>query len=177
MKTKDLTLTAMATALLIVCSQFSIPIGTVPITLQTLVVLLIAFNLKPLHAVLATSLYAIMGLIGLPVFAGWSGGFSSLTTPSFGFIISFIVASFVASTYLSKQHNRQVWHYVIAAVIATVIIYAIGIPYLAYVLNGMKNLGLPLDKILTIGMLPFLPGDTIKAALAIAISMRIPRQD
>ena len=109
MKTKDLTLTAMATALLIVCSQFSIPIGTVPITLQTLVVLLIAFNLKPLHAVLATSLYAIMGLIGLPVFAGWSGGFSSLTTPSFGFIISFIVASFVASTYLSKQHNRQVW--------------------------------------------------------------------
>ena len=95
MKTKDITFTAIMLSILIVCSQISIPIGPVPITLQTLAILLIGYFLSPKKSALATTLYLIMGLAGLPIFSAFSGGPQSILMPSFGFILGFIPVSYV----------------------------------------------------------------------------------
>lgn len=175
MTTKELTRNAIYLALLIVCSQLSINIGAVPFTLQTLAVLLIGFNLAPRHAFVVTSLYTLMGLIGLPVFANWSGGMQSVLSPTFGFILSFIVASVIVATYLQKHPQRSWQHYAIAATLATLIIYAIGMAYFAGIINGMKGANMSFSQIIALTMIPFIPGDIAKAALATIISQRLPR--
>ncbi|MDO4431925.1 MAG: biotin transporter BioY [Aerococcaceae bacterium] len=165
MKTKDLTLAAMMTAFLIVCSLLpAIPIsGLAPITLQTVAVLIIGFVLKPYVALLSTTLYAVMGFAGLPVFSGGKGGFG----PGSGFILSFIVAAFATSVFL-KRTSRQLWHYIVAAILATFIIYAIGSPFYAVMAN------LPIVETTLSMVATYIIGDSLKAILAIAVAMRIP---
>src|SRR5699024_5951194 len=117
MKTKEITLTAVLIALLIVCSQLVVPIGPIPITLQTLAVLMMGYFLSPNSAFLATSLYLLMGVAGLPVLAGFSGGFHVLLTPAFGFVICFIPASYVQAKYLEKHSNLETKHLFISGFI------------------------------------------------------------
>ncbi|RFP39282.1 hypothetical protein DDJ69_32005, partial [Klebsiella oxytoca] len=78
MKAKDITLVGLLVAILIVCSQIAIPIGPVPITLQTFAVMLIGMIVKPKHAFYTTLLYLIIGVFGLPVFAGGLGGLQAV---------------------------------------------------------------------------------------------------
>src|SRR5699024_2650268 len=132
MKTKEITLTAVLIALLIVCSQIVIPIGPIPITLQTLAVLMIGYFLSPKNAWLATSLYLIMGVAGLPVLAGFSGGFHVLLTPAFGFVIGFIPASYMQAKYLDHHSNTETKHLLISALLNTVFTYLIGLIYMAH---------------------------------------------
>ncbi|MCW6659197.1 biotin transporter BioY [Aerococcaceae bacterium NML191292] len=176
MKTRDLTLISLSIALLIICSQLAFNIGPVPLTLQTLAVLLIAFNLKPVQALIATSLYTFMGLVGLPVFANWSGGVQTILSPTFGFILSFIVASYVASSLVHRYAKRTWQHYFVAATIATILIYAIGMIYFAGIMNFYKGANMPFSQIIALTMLPFIPGDIIKAMLAVIVSQRLPQR-
>lgn len=107
MKAKDLTLTAILLALLIVLSQLSVPIGPIPITLQTLAVLFIGYFLSPRSTVIATFTYLVGGLVGLPIFSNFQGGLQSVLLPSFGFILSFIPAAFFQALYLRKKDLRK----------------------------------------------------------------------
>lgn len=172
MKTKELTLMALMLALLIVCSQLTIPIGPVPITLQTFAVLLIGFLLTPKQAMITTTSYVLLGLIGFPIFAGFKGGIHSLTSPAFGFILSFIIASVVLSLLTNK--TRANWKInLIAGIMASLIIYAIGLSYMAYVFNTLMGLNKSFSEILTIGMTPFLIGDSIKLFVATIVASRL----
>lgn len=169
MKSKNITLMALLLAVLIVCSQLSIPIQPVPITLQTFAILVIGMTVKPSQAFFITSTYALMGLIGIPVFTGYKGGFQSLTSPTFGFIISFIVASTLIA-YLVRLLGRKTSTYILAGFIGTVVVYLIGLPYLGFVLNQIMNLEKSLSDILQIGMVPFLFGDVLKVLLAALVA-------
>lgn len=173
MKTRYLTYTGLLLALLILCSQIVVPLPPVPITLQTFAVLLIGMVLPPLYALAATGIYALAGLLGLPVFANWSGGPQSFLSPSFGFVISFIVAAWLMAFYLQGKSHRGLVDYILAAIIGTIVIYAIGLPYLAWILNVLLHKGLSLIAILNIGILPFLLGDLFKLVLAILIARRL----
>lgn len=174
MKTRDITLMAVMLALLIICSQISIPMWPVAITLQTFAVLLIGMLLTPKQAVIVTTFYMILGLVGLPIFSGFSGGIDSFLAPSFGFIISFIPASYVTSL-LSQKQNSSLQQYIIAGVVATIVIYAIGVPYLGFVLNNVLNLEKSIVQIMQIGMTPFLIGDSIKLVLASLVAVRLTK--
>lgn len=173
MKTRDITLSALMIAVLAICSQLSIPIGPIPITLQTFAVLLIGLLLPPKHALLVTSSYLLLGLIGLPVFANASGGLQSLISPAFGFAIAFIPAATIMAHFLQKQHQPRLITYLLASVLATVILYAIGLSYMSFILNVVLGAELTASKILMLGMIPFIPGDIIKIMLSITIALRL----
>lgn len=173
MKTKDITLVALMVALLAICSQLSIPIQPVPITLQTLAVLMIGFLLTPRNAFLAGAVYLLAGIIGLPVFAGFSGGYQSVMSPAFGFIISFGIAAAVGAYYLNQSDGRSLKQMIIASLIMTVVIYAIGLPYMAVILNGVMGAGMTFNQILMAGIIPFIPGDLIKLAFAVVLAKQL----
>src|SRR5699024_6273824 len=105
LSTKDFILMAMFAAMLAVASVFVIPIGPVPITLQVFFFLLIPSLLGAFKGLITISLYLILGLIGLPVFAGGTQGFQALLSPSFGYLIG----SLAVALYLgrSEEHTSE----------------------------------------------------------------------
>ena len=157
--TKDLTLVALFSALIAVGAFIKIPFLLVPITLQTLFVVLSALVLERRLAVLSVIVYIIIGLVGFPIFAN-GGGINYIFNPTFGYLIGFIVATcFIASF---KEKNIYV-----STTIGMLIIYALGMMYflfIQYVLNGKVYLFSYLFYNL---FLVFLPGDILSCVVAI----------
>ena len=173
MKAKDLTLTAILLALLIVLSQLSVPIGPIPITLQTLAVLFIGYFLSPRSTVIATFTYLVGGLVGLPIFSNFQGGLQSVLLPSFGFILSFIPAAFFQALYLRKKDSSKIKHLMMAGIINFATTYSIGLIYMAIILNVYLGSNLTLTGILMAGFLPFIPGDLLKLFISISLAKRL----
>ena len=95
MTIKRIAIDSIFLALLIVSSYISIPISDISLTLQVLVVLLLALILPFIDAEIILVIYILMGLFGIPVFANFSGGISKIFTPSFGFLLSFILVPII----------------------------------------------------------------------------------
>ena len=96
-KTHSLVLSAIGAGLLVVLSQIQLSIGPVPFTLQTLGLGLIASIYRPKEAVASVGLYLLLGAVGLPVFAGFSGGVASLVSPTAGFLWGFLPFALVTA--------------------------------------------------------------------------------
>ncbi len=173
MKTRDITLTALMIALLVICSQLSIPIQPVPITLQTLAALLTGYLLRPKNAFFTGFCYLLMGVIGLPVFAGFSGGYQSFLSPAFGFVISFMFAAATGAIYLSKVKHRTFKHLFLAGMLMSLVIYGIGLPYMWLVLAQVNGVTLNLTELLIAGLIPFIPGDMVKILFATLLAKQL----
>jgi len=171
MSTKKLVYVSLFASLTAIGSFISIPLGPVPITLQTLFVLLSGFVLGPKLAFISQGVYILLGLIGLPIFAGMTGGPQSILKPSFGFVLSFLLASFLVG-YLTKD-KKNFKNYLIAGTIGTIIMYIIGIPYMAFILNNVLNSNLSFDRILQIGLIMFIPGDILKLLVASSLGYKL----
>ena len=161
---RDLSQISIFAALTFVSGFLSIPVGPVPITLQTLLVLLTGFFLRPKAAFFAQSLHLLLKLL--------LGGFQSLLSPSFGFVFGFIAAATLIS-YLVHKKEGSFLNYGIAAVAGTIVMYAIGLPYMAAILNGVMGNQFGLAEIFQMGMILFIPGDIAKALLAIILADRL----
>ncbi|MCL2089578.1 MAG: biotin transporter BioY [Oscillospiraceae bacterium] len=165
---------AVFAAVLTVCSWVSVPMpfSLVPITLQTMAVLLIAVMLRPTETLYTTLVWILLGVIGLPVFSGFQSGIGTIMNYTGGFIIGFIPAAWLLSFILNSGQNPSEvrgkidgigYIKLIAGVLlSSVIIYLFGVPWFMYVLD--KNL----TEALTLSCLPYLPGDVIKAVVVIA---------
>nr|WP_321291977.1 ECF transporter S component [uncultured Trichococcus sp.] len=164
LSTRDLTQISIFAALTFVSGFLSIPVGPVPITLQTLLVLLTGFFLRPKAAFFAQSLHLLLKLL--------LGGFQSLLSPSFGFVFGFVAAATLIS-YLVHKKEGSFLNYGIAAVAGTIVMYAIGLPYMAAILNGVMGNQFGLAEIFQMGMILFIPGDIGKALLAIILADRL----
>ncbi len=173
MKTTNLTRVALMLTLLMISSQFSIPIGPVAMSLQTLIVLIIGLILPTAQAVLTTSLYLVIGLIGLPIFTQAMGGLHSVFLPSFGFILSFIPAVWGMSKVREMYSKDGIYSYVIAVLLGNLIIYVIGLSYMLFIFVLYLGKEMSFWQIMTVGMLPFIPGDVIKSVVAISISKQL----
>ncbi|MBY5006016.1 biotin transporter BioY [Streptococcus suis] len=103
--TRSLTYIAIGAALIAVLSQISIALGPVPFTLQTLAIGLLATLYKPKEATLSVALYLLLGAIGLPVFAGGSGGFQALFGSTGGFLWAFILYGLLTSNLANIQSS------------------------------------------------------------------------
>ena len=164
LSTRDLTQISIFAALTFVSGFLSIPVGPVPITLQTLLVLLTGFFLRPKAAFFAQSVHLLLKLL--------LGGFQSLLSPSFGFVFGFVAAATLIS-YLVHKKEGSFLNYGIAAVAGTIVMYAIGLPYMAAILNGVMGNQFGLAEIFQMGMILFIPGDIAKALLAIILADRL----
>lgn len=145
-------------------AQISIPLPftPVPITGQTLGVLLVGASLGPGLGAVSMGLYLAQGALGLPMFAGGSAGVSvlGLASATGGYLWGFVLASAVVG-YLSRHGwDRSIRSAIGAMFLGEVVLYAVGIPWL------MQAIDVPLAKALELGLAPFVIGDTIKVLLA-----------
>lgn len=173
MKAKDVTLSAILLALLIIFSQLSLPIGPIPITLQTMAVLLIGYFLSPKNALIVTFTYSLGGLIGLPFFSNFQGGLQSILLPSFGFILAFPIAAFLQAKVLERIEFPTTNHLIIAGVINVMTTYFIGLIYMATILNFYLGQDLSFTGILMAGLIPFIPGDILKLLISVVLTKRL----
>lgn len=135
----------------------------VPVTLQTLAVLLTGAALGSRRGALACLACLAEGLAGLPVFAGGASGFISLVGPTGGYLIAFPIAAFVVGWLCEKGLDRSFLTSALAMLPGSIIIYALGVGWLTVILHG--NFVLALQK----GLVPFLPGDLFKLVIATAL--------
>jgi biotin transport system substrate-specific component len=159
--------TAAFIGLIAIGSWISVPFLPVPLTLQTMFVLLAAIVMKR-YAVIPATLFILFGILNLPVFHNGTSGIGVLLGPTGGYLIGFIPAALVAG--LAYEKRSLAWN--IAGICAAeAFIYTIGAGWLAF------STGMSLLQATIIGVLPFLPGDAVKAWAAHAIGKRIPPRD
>ncbi len=173
--TADIALVAVFAGLIAAFSLTpAIPVGLlgVPITLQTLAVLLTGMVLGPTRGFLATLLYVVVGLAGLPVFAGGLGGPAIFVQPSVGYLFSFPFAAglvgWLARRSLTGGRPRWWRLFIFGLIGSLLIIHPAGIVGMSAVAQ------LPLTKAAAVDLL-FWPGDIIKSALAAAIAVAVHR--
>lgn len=171
--TKEMALVSIFTALTAIGAGISIPIGEVPITMQSIFVILSGIILGPKLGALSQIVYVALGLIGLPVFANFTGGLQSILKPSFGFIIGFIFAAYIAGKISHSDgivSKSKIW---MASISSSIVIYMIGLPYMYYMINISMAKGISFEVILKTGFLIFLPGDILKFIVASLISIKV----
>ena len=166
MKTRNMVFTAVFAAVLCVLSPFVIPIGPIPLSLATFAVYLAASVLNWKYGTLSVLIYVLIGLIGLPVFSGFTGGVQKLVGPTGGFIIGYILAALIIGLIVSRD-TRNKWMYPVAMAIGTVALYICGLSWYIYIT------GSALGAALLACVVPFLPGDAVKIILASIIAPRL----
>ena len=154
-------------ALTAVGAYIIIPLPPVPITLQTLFLGLAGVLLGGRLAALSQVVYLLLGIIGLPVFAGGKAGLGVLFGPTGGYLIGFVAAAFVIGRLVALK-NRPGFVWVCLSLTAGMaVIYTLGVLQLSLVARLT-----PL-KALTVGVLPFLPGDIVKIVLTALIARKL----
>ena len=146
-----------------VSSQFAfyLPFSPVPITGQTFAVLFIGAVLGSRRGGLSLALYILEGILGLPVFAGGTGGMAVLFGPTAGYLIGFIPAAVLVGYLSEKSFDRNPVSMIIAFLLGQTIIYFFGvIRLLAFV---------DYERVLLLGVFPFLIGDAIKAGMVMLL--------
>ena len=140
---------ALMAALLCVAAQFALPVGTVPVTIQTLLVALCGVVLGPRLGMLTVFLYLLLGAVGLPVFAGGTGGLAKLASPTGGFLIGFVPMAALCGVMREKGYLVQC----LCALEGLAVLEVFGVTQLKAVAN------LDLQAALAAGVWPFLLKD------------------
>ncbi|MFQ9706530.1 MAG: biotin transporter BioY [Limosilactobacillus pontis] len=166
MKTKQLTLNAMMLAILIICSQVTIPLPGIPLTLQTFAIGMIA-TLLPLSDCLLTILtYLLIGTIGLPVFSNFSGGLPVLLSPLGGYLIGFLIYGLITSCILGLT-TRTTVTICLANLLGASSQLVIGALWL------IPTNHLTLSQAITIGVAPFVIPGILKLFLVVIVAQRL----
>lgn len=160
---------AMLAALLCIMAPICLPIGVIPISLATFFVYIIGAVQAPLYGFLSVLIYIALGAVGLPVFAGWSGGLSALLGASGGFIIGYLPCVLLQSLILKNRHSRLDFYFA-SAMVGTVVLYAFGTMWLTVIFNKS------LDYALSVCVLPFLVFDIIKIVLSALVSYELNKR-
>ena len=169
----DLALIAGFAVLIAVCSVIAIPIGAVPVTLQTFAVLLAGAALGATRGFLAVLLYLALGAIGLPVFAGGTAGLAPFAGPTVGYLIGMPLAAWLTGLIVTRLPRRDIaldtlLLFVAAFVGNTIFVYGLGIIGLSIVA------GLTLGEAFLVN-LAFVPLDLAKIAIAAIVAAAVHR--
>lgn len=169
----DIALVGTGAALVAVCSLLAVPIGAsgVPITLQTFGVLTVGALLGSRRGALAVGVYLLVGLAGLPVFAEGTGGVATFAKPSVGYLLAFPLAAWVTGLVVERGsgHGAGQWARLVGGATAgMLVIYAIGVPVLAW------RLGVTLPEAIGFNLV-FVPFDAIKVAVTVVVAAAVHR--
>ncbi|WP_022882928.1 biotin transporter BioY [Gryllotalpicola ginsengisoli] len=164
----DSLLVVGGTALVALLAQVQVPMWPVPITGQTLAVVLVGATLGTWRGAAALALYLVAGVAGAPVFTGWSHGLGSDVITSFGFVIGFIPAAALIGWLSERRWDRRPLLAVVGFGLAGLVPFLFGVPWLAAALAAM---GAPHDlaTVLNYGVTPFIVGGIVKWAIAAAL--------
>ncbi|MET9802865.1 biotin transporter BioY [Streptomyces sp. NPDC006368] len=158
-RTRDIALVIGGAALTGIAAQIAVPVpgSPVPVSGQTFAALLVGTALGARRGFLSLALYALAGMAGVPWFAQATSGYAM---PSFGYILGMLLAATVVGALARRGADRSVPRMAGTMVVGSLIIYAVGVPYLALAT------GMTLSQAVAAGLTPFLIGDALKAALA-----------
>lgn len=155
----DAALVLGGAALTGIAAQIAVPVpgSPVPVTGQTFAALLIGTALGARRGFLALAVYALVGMAGMPWFAEGSSGAGGA---SFGYVLGMLLAATVVGALARRGGDRSVLRTAGTMAVGSLIIYAVGVPYLAF------STGMSMSAAVAAGLVPFLIGDAVKAALA-----------
>lgn len=167
--TRRTLLIVLLAAFIAVGARVDIPIGPVPISLQSFVVLVAGFVLGSVNGTIAVGLYWLAGLVGLPVFADGAAGLGTLTGPTGGYLLGFLPSAALAGAAVRTRTSLRWRDGIIWGLAATLVVFVLGLPWLKHAL------GLTWRETVDVGMLPFLPGAALKLAAAVAVARVVRR--
>ncbi|MEC8128383.1 MAG: biotin transporter BioY [Pseudomonadota bacterium] len=154
----QIVLVLAGSALLAISAQIKIPLYPVPVTGQTLVVLMIGMAYGSRLGAATLLAYLVEGGMGLPVFAGGGAGWATLAGPTGGYLIGFLVAAFLLGLLAERGMGRGPVSTALAMIVGTALIYVFGVTHLSGFIG--------FEKAVAAGLLPFLYGDALKLIVA-----------
>lgn len=163
---KDMVFTAMFAALIAVCSLLSIPVGEVPVTLQTFAVCLSAAMLGWKRGTLSVLIYILLGAVGIPIFAGMKGGFGVLAGPTGGYIVGFLLTALIIGVTADKS-GRRALPLTLSMILGVLACYAVGTVWFMVVTK------MHIGESLMLCVVPFLIPDAVKLAAAVLLTDRL----
>ncbi len=165
--TRYMTLVSLFAALTAVGAFVTIPIGVVPISLQNLFTLLSGMVLGKRSGASSQLMYLFLGAVGLPVFSGFRGGLGVLWGPTGGFLIGFVISSYIVGMLVEKLIKVSLYSYFAIGLLGILIIYIVGVTQLTIITDiGIK-------EAIIVGVIPFLLGDCLKVMAASFLAIRI----
>jgi biotin transport system substrate-specific component len=159
----DAVLVGAGAALVAIAAQVQIPLWPVPVTGQTLAVLLVGSALGALRGALSMSLYLVLGVVGLPVFSDAEAGMDVILGPTGGYIVGFVFSAAFTGWIAQRSWDRKILRAILAFLGGTVVTFAVGLPWLA------ASLGYDLEQTLMAGLFPFIVGGAIKTVIAAGV--------
>ena len=160
-KTKDMVVIAMMTAVTCIIAPFSIalPFTPIPISLTNLIIYISCCVLGAKKGTISFLLYLFIGIVGLPVFSGFSGGLAKAAGPTGGYLIGFIFCAVITGIFVERFEDK-IYMYPVGMIIGTVVCYAFGTAWLAF------EMKLGFVQALFMGVIPYLLGDALKIIVA-----------
>ena len=149
---------AVMAALLCVAGPLSVPAGPVPLSLASFAVYMAGIVLGAKKGPVAVGLYLLIGVFGVPVFSGFSGGFQKLAGVTGGYLLGYLPCAFLAGLGAEKAAGRGRWILPAALAAGTLVLYLLGTVWF------MVQAGTGIGGALSLCVLPFLPGDAVKIA-------------
>ncbi len=168
--TRNMCYVGLMTAVIAIMAQISIPMPeSVPMTMQTFAITLAAVVLGAKLSTISTTIYVLLGAVGLPVLAGFTGGISKFVGPTGGFLISFPIMAFIIG-YAVDHRIAFRGAFVVGLILGTVVNYVVGVAIFCVLTNSSVMVGF------TACVLPFIPTAIIKAILASVIGFAIRKR-
>ena len=162
--TRSLALTALFAALTAAGAWIRIPTPWSAFTMQVFFVFLAGALLGPEFGALSQAVYIALGLVGIPVFIR-GGGPAYVLQPTFGFLLSYIPAAAVVGRLCGGREEPTFRRIVLACLAGLAVVYAVGLPYMALIVNVYLGGDMSFADVLLGGMVIFLPGDAVKIVL------------
>lgn len=161
---------SLMAALTAVSAYVTLPIGPVPITMQTCFVLLSGAVLGSRWGAGSQVVYVCLGLAGIPVFAGGMSGPGVVVSPTFGYLAGFVLAAFLTGWYVERFTRKSIPHLVAGMLLGQAAIFACGLLYLHAYFNLYTGVETTWTATLAAGLLPFIPFGLVKLALAVSVT-------
>lgn len=156
-------------------NSFAIPVSPVPISLTSIAIFLAVYVLGTKYATVSYLIYLLLGLAGLPIFSGYTGGPAKLAGPTGGYLIGFIFMAIIAGIFIDKfplktpivKQPKRIALHMTGMILGTLVCYLFGTVWLAVQLH------LGFQAALMIGVVPYIPGDLAKMIFSLILGSEI----
>lgn len=169
MNTRKMTSIALMAAVICILAPVSIPIGAVPVSFTNLAIYFALYIIGTKGATLSYFIYYLLGIIGLPVFSGFTGGFEKAVGPTGGCLIGFFFMAVIGGVFIEKFRNSRILQ-LTGMILGTLVVYALGTIWFKYVM------GTSLKEAFVVCVAPFIIIDLIKMIAAMFIGSEIRKR-
>lgn len=175
---REIAYIALGVALITVCAWISVPVGAIPVTLQTFAIALVGGLLGVRRGSIAVLVYFLMGAIGIPVFSGFRSGAAALLGATGGYLIGFLFEALLPAC-VKRLPVRNIWArtglFYVASVVGLAILYTFGTIWFLTVYNAGGASEMGVGAALAVCVLPYLLPDALKIAVASVLTVRLER--